>query len=67
MYFIYLVATCTCKTLFMTDTHTTKNKTHKERNMVLSSNHNLTQGMGLLFFQNKTKVANQYAISSCPY
>lgn len=63
-YFIYLVATCTCKTLFMTDTHTTKNKTHKERNMVLSSNHNLTQGMGLLFFQNKTKVANQYTIPS---
>lgn len=55
MYFIYLVATCTCTTLFMTDTHTTKNKTHKERNMFFSLNHNLTQGMGLLFFKIKQK------------
>lgn len=55
MYFIYLVATCTCTTLFMTDTHTTKNKTHKERNMVFSLNHYLTQGMGLLFFKIKQK------------
>lgn len=54
MYFIYLVATCTCTTLFMTDTHTTKNKTH-ERNMVFSLNHYLTQGMGLLFFKKKNK------------
>lgn len=30
MYFIYLVATCTCTTLFLADT--TK-KTHKEKNM----------------------------------
>lgn len=32
--------------------------------MVLSLNHNRTQGMGLLFFQNKTEVANQYTIPS---
>lgn len=54
MYFIYLVATCTCTTLFLADTRTTK-KTHKERNMAFSVNNYLTQGTGLLFFKMKQK------------